>query len=270
MLNVMRGKKMIDIELTDGTVEKVAIEVAWTIPDIYSASGHTLQPYRILKLLAEEKIQFHDRNVILHGIPQCGYASEVFLREEYKLLEPNDELVIDIGGHIGDSPIYFALMGAKKVIAVEPSPYYYELARRNIKENGLENRIELVLAGYGIEEMITPTKSKTVNFRDHPEYSNLLREREFYSLNGLLNHFNINEAILKIDCEGCEYNLLGEENADIRKFKRIIIEYHNHYRSLKDKLEGAGFQVKFLNENTPSILEHPWRFRSRGLLYAYL
>ena len=46
--------------------------------------------------------------------------SDVFLNEAYPFLPVNGKTVIDIGGYIGDTAIYFIMKGAKKVIALEP------------------------------------------------------------------------------------------------------------------------------------------------------
>ncbi|MEM4314655.1 MAG: hypothetical protein QXM39_05185, partial [Thermoplasmata archaeon] len=37
-----------------------------------------------------------------------------------------------------------------------------------------------------------------------------------YSLKTLVNKYNIDSGILKIDCEGCEYNLLNEDDEIIK------------------------------------------------------
>ena len=47
----------------------------------------------------------------------------------------------DVGANIGDSSIYFALKGAKKVIALEPLPANYEMAVKNIELNNFKNII---------------------------------------------------------------------------------------------------------------------------------
>ena len=65
------------------------------------------------------------------------------------------------------------------------------------------------------------------------------------SLKTLLNDYHIENAVLKMDCEGCEYNLLKEDNDTLKKFKRIQIEYHYGYEKLKEKLEEAGFTVTY-------------------------
>jgi SpoVK/Ycf46/Vps4 family AAA+-type ATPase len=58
-----------------------------------------------------------------------------------------------------------------------------------------------------------------------------------YSLNSKDN------LLLKIDCEGCEYNLLDESIEVLRKFNRIEIEFHYGYKKLESKLKEAGFIV---------------------------
>jgi len=57
--------------------------------------------------------------------------------------------VVDIGASIGDSSIYFALNGASYVIALEPYPYTFNLAVKNVKVNNLNDKIKILNAGYG-------------------------------------------------------------------------------------------------------------------------
>ncbi len=65
------------------------------------------------------------------------------------------------------------------------------------------------------------------------------------TLSDIIKRFNINHsAVLKVDCEGCEYGiLLKAQNSDLRKFEQIMVEYHYGYLNLKMKLESAGFKV---------------------------
>jgi FkbM family methyltransferase len=66
---------------------------------------------------------------------------EVFEFGEYSFVDVKDRIVIDIGAYVGDSSIYFALKGAKKVIAIEPRPKAFEELVSNIRLNGLETII---------------------------------------------------------------------------------------------------------------------------------
>ena len=85
--------------------------------------------------------------------------------------------------------------------------------------------------------------------------------------NILLNYIKLleGELLLKMDCEGCEYNILNESNDVLRKFNRIVIEYHNGYENIKTKLEGVGFNVKFTKP-------HAWydKDTDRNLIQGYI
>jgi len=66
--------------------------------------------------------------------------SENFIERQYKWLDVEDKDVIDVGAALGDTAIYFALKGAKRVYAFEPYPYSYNIAKRNIRLNHLKKR----------------------------------------------------------------------------------------------------------------------------------
>jgi GT2 family glycosyltransferase len=53
-------------------------------------------------------------------------------RKEYSFLNVVNRDVIDIGMNIGDSTIYFALNGARRVIGLEPYPYAFSYAKINV------------------------------------------------------------------------------------------------------------------------------------------
>lgn len=74
--------------------------------------------------------------------------SEIFFQNEYRHLKCKDKVVLDIGASIGDSAIYFALKEAKRVVAFEPFPYAYEIAKKNIIQNGI-TRVKLINAALG-------------------------------------------------------------------------------------------------------------------------
>ncbi|MBP1357704.1 MAG: FkbM family methyltransferase, partial [Sulfolobus sp.] len=96
-----------------------------------------------------------------------------FYKEEYSFLniENSKTTIIDIGAFIGDTPIYFASKGAKKVIALEPNPPTYNLALDNIKLNRLEDKITLLNAGYGKKSGLVRVKSKEISGQNSLEES---------------------------------------------------------------------------------------------------
>ncbi|MEM4091423.1 MAG: hypothetical protein QXQ46_11920 [Thermoplasmatales archaeon] len=79
------------------------------------------------------------------GTVLCFYDTEtngdfpsVYYGEDYFLLMPEGEKVIDIGANIGDSIIYFCVNGAKEVLAIEPFGASYNSLLRNVSTNGFQ------------------------------------------------------------------------------------------------------------------------------------
>lgn len=171
---------------------------------------------------------------------------EQFIEKQYDRLYVKDKVVIDIGANIGDTAVYFALKGAKHIYAFEPYPYSYEIAIKNIKLNNLKDKITLLNEGCSnIKEIIkVEANYKNIGSTDLKTFSKG-NKINITTLSDIIKRFNINySAILKIDCEGCEYGvLLDTKNSDLRRFKQIQIEYHYGYLNLKKKLEAAGFIV---------------------------
>ena len=165
---------------------------------------------------------------------------------DYAFLEPlENKQILDIGANIGDSAIWFSIQGAMKVVAIEPYRFTYEIAEANIKENGLENRIILINAGYGEDGFIELDDKQSTIGSKMIEYTGGLRTR-LMSLKSLLEYCkqeDNSEILLKMDCEGCEYGIMKEPKEILRKFAKILIEYHDGYESLEEKLIQSGFKV---------------------------
>ncbi|MCH7561417.1 MAG: FkbM family methyltransferase [Thaumarchaeota archaeon] len=68
----------------------------------------------------------------LNGGINNGDLRGVFLRDNYKFLPVENKIVLDIGANIGDSSIYFALKGSKKIISLEPFPKNYEMVKKTL------------------------------------------------------------------------------------------------------------------------------------------
>jgi FkbM family methyltransferase len=171
-----------------------------------------------------------------------GMLFEVFGFEPYKFLAESCDLLVDIGANIADSSIYFALNGAQKVIAIEPFPVAYTMAKENIAMNGLSDKIELYRAGYGYDsQMILGDYTANPSSQTIPSDSGVLTE--MWSLEKILKDKVGNKIFLKMDCEGCEYNLVHESDDNLRLFDKIQIEYHYGSEKIISKLKQAGFKV---------------------------
>lgn len=184
--------------------------------------------------------------VKLYGAINNGDIISVFLHEDYRRLPFIGKTVLDIGANIGDSPIYFAINRAEKVIALEPFSKNYQLAKKNIQSNNLSDKIILLQAGCasgGGTMTIDPNYiSGTISRLASSTYGTSI---ELMTLKDIVDKYSIKQgSVLKMDCEGCEYDAILSASADtLRTFGYIRIEYHYGYRNLKEKLRESGFKV---------------------------
>ncbi|MCV0373508.1 MAG: FkbM family methyltransferase [Nitrosarchaeum sp.] len=195
---------------------------------------------------------FPNVKIQLKGAIDNGDIIDVYIKEIYRNLPVKDSVVVDIGANIGDSPIYFALKNSKKVIALEPFPKNYEMAKKNIELNNIENKVILLHKGclkfngtYTVDSNFKGVDSQITD-------SNQGIKIPITTLEQLIKDYKIEQqSILKIDCEGCEYDvLLSSPTKILQTFSHIFIEYHHGYKNLKKKLIESGFQVSV---TAPSI-----------------
>jgi FkbM family methyltransferase len=174
----------------------------------------------------------------------------VFVEEEYKTLSFKNKIVIDVGANIGDSSLYFALKGAKHVIAIEPFFENYNALKRNIEINDLEAKITPIYSGCGsstrnVKTTFVDTKGIGLDIK---EFEGGKNEIKIIGLDELVSKYPHEKIVLKLDCEGCEYDTIINSNEEIlKKIDEIILEYHSGYKKLKNKLTSAKFSVKIFD-----------------------
>ncbi|NQV78139.1 MAG: FkbM family methyltransferase [Lutibacter sp.] len=198
-------------------------------------------------------------SITIHGWYYSS-ISEIFFSETYSSIPIKGKVVVDIGANIADSSMFFVLNGAKKVIAIEPFPKNFNFAKKNISENHFEDKILLENCVVSDNESIIKIDSEYAGTgigensnskSDIKEQKNGL-EIPTHTLNYIVQKYGVDNASLKIDCEGCEYKIfLSSSDDTLKKFTHIIMEYHNGYEKLKNRLEKLGFHVT-VNSNTSS------------------
>ena len=198
-----------------------------------------------------------------------GYATiieEIFIWEIYKA-DVKNKVVIDVGAYRGESAIYFALQGAKKVVALEPDEENYELALMNVKENELEDRVLLLNKAVADKEGVVnlyrysyPSPHGSTDPSNIPAsaYKTVVKQVEAITLDKVIKIAGERIGLLKLDCEGCEYSVLNSfSNYDM--IDNIILEYHNGLQNLPSLLKSQGFEVEIKGGDNERI----------GMLRAY-
>jgi FkbM family methyltransferase len=187
-----------------------------------------------------------------------GVIYEVFEKEDYKFLKVKNKAVLDIGAFVGDSPIYFILKGAKKVYAIEPHPDAYKEMIENIKLNNMEDKIIPINMGINYESNYISISTTVVNtqstlFKSEVNGSKVPTGK----LSDIIDKYNIDAQVLKMDCEGCEYDIILKDYDTIKEFDEIGFEYHINQikipiNKLLDKLNND-FECKIIEEKSKDI-----------------
>ncbi len=165
-------------------------------------------------------------------------VSEIFMTDCYvrdlAFPLPNNPVVIDVGGFIGDFALYAVKrLNARRVIVCEPSPRNWALLLKNIANNGYEDRIEAV------NKAVTDGRNTMMNI-DAPDECQCMvsaycpSDQSLSAVPGisladlLRDHAIESVDLLKIDCEGGEYEILQSIPADVlSRIRNIVFEYHD-------------------------------------------
>jgi FkbM family methyltransferase len=155
---------------------------------------------------------------------------EVFDYGEYEPLGVEGRVVVDVGAFVGDSAIYFALKGARRVIAIEPHPGAYAEMLDNIKLNNLEDVIVPVNAGLASKPGKVCVEDVDITKWHHYRPGDCPNTVPVITLSDLIDKFGVdpNDAVLKMDCEGCEFDVILNDYEHVRLFRELIFEYHSY------------------------------------------
>ncbi len=172
---------------------------------------------------------------------------EIFLRDEYlnyiKEEMLNNKTVVDVGASFGETAVFFALHGASKVYAIEPVKSMYDLIEKNVKLNNLAGVCIPVFGALGgwSGNFIDDKNSKKIF---HENIFTELKNTPIFTLESFVEKNGIQDAILKLDCEGYEKDIVLNTSRDtLRKFEYIVAEYHYGFDEIVKKLEDFGFVV---------------------------
>lgn len=195
----------------------------------------------------------------------------VWLLEEYSrpgFLPEDGGTVIDIGAHIG---LYTMLVsGACKntrIFSFEPASENYALLRDNITRNSLDSvkTFNLAVSGQGCRKELFLSEDQA----GHTLYKKSEKKEsvDCVTLDEIINDNGIQKiAVLKLDCEGSEYDILKNlSDAGYEKIERICMEYHivNGDSAMLDELKKNLARRGFSVEDTHTSDEQGMIFAAR-------
>lgn len=160
----------------------------------------------------------------------------IFVRRCYRVAS-NYKLIIDAGANIGAFAVWAARRApSATIVALEPVPSTFESLEKNIRANGMQDRIralQLGLAGDTGERRIQ-TAAESPNHNLVARETPLPPDQETIgirclSLADLFNREHIPDFdLLKMDIEGSEWEvLMSTPSSLLRNVRHLELEYHD-------------------------------------------
>ncbi|MGN6485261.1 MAG: FkbM family methyltransferase [Thermomicrobiales bacterium] len=187
--------------------------------------------------------------------------------------------VVDIGAAIGEFTVFAARIPGTTVIACEPFPGSVDLLRENIALNLLEN-VTVIPKAVAAE---TGTMLLDLRGEEPLEFVSAMQRAGAEALRVPEGHIAIPAIplsevladtprahidLLKLDCEGAEYEILMQAPAEaLAAVDRIVMEYHDRttahtHPELERFLTDAGFAVRSVpNVVHPDEIGYLWAAR---------
>jgi FkbM family methyltransferase len=165
-----------------------------------------------------------------------------FVDKQYAPLNVRKKIVADIGAAFGDTALYFALQGAQEIHAYEPVPWVVKILEKNVAANNLSDIIKIHPCAVSISE----GASNLIVLRKATEGASIyyeLKNPEAIQISVQKSYPPLNVDVAKINCEGCEYDIILKW-LNKKIYAQIILNYHENYEQLERKLKEIGYKVK--------------------------
>lgn len=188
---------------------------------------------------------------------------EIFSENCYYLeLEKDNPVIVDLGAHIGMTVLYFKMLfPAARITAYEPIPANFELLKRNVAENQLEN-VTLVRAA------VAPKAGRITLHEPVGEnawssgagiipggWKGVQTNRQIgVEAVGIQEILSQPIDLLKMDIEGMEYEVVRNMGAQIRNIRQMVIEVHprkeHRVEEIKKTLLQNGFAIEIREDRS--------------------
>jgi FkbM family methyltransferase len=163
-----------------------------------------------------------------------------------RLLE--DAIIIDGGANIGD---FAAIVASRcprgRIYAIEPIDENARMIEINRALNGLNN-VEIAVTALGATNGHLAIRSDGMQSSFHYGKTNSYAMVPVTTLEAFMDERGLNRVdLLKLDCEGAEWEVISTSTAILPRISQICLEYHRRdewtVEKLADLLRDAGYDV---------------------------
>lgn len=242
--------------------------------------------FEIKKYFPELKLESHkdgvityinDLKIYIESPEEFFIIKEVFVEKDYNLLLNESFVVFDIGMNIGISSLFFALnKNVEQIYSFEPVVTTYNQALYNLELNPTySDKIKAFNFGLGglsrVEKVLYNAQAKgncgirlessLVIGKDNSTEIEINIKNISEVLGDLMDKHPRQKKVLKIDCEGAEYEIMQKLNDAnlLHNIDVLLIEWHDKgSKILEDLLIANNFIV--VSRHLTSIT---------GMIYAF-
>lgn len=191
-------------------------------------------------------VSFFNLNIFVESTEEFFILEEVFIRNDYKFKSSNEAVVIDIGANIGISSLYFSTLdNVKSIYSFEPVLDSFKQATYNLELNnniskvatikniglGKEVREETFIynkktkGNTGVRGLLSSTMSVNPDNENRLVYI----KNASIELKPILKTHPNNAIVIKMDCEGGEYEIMNDlDNSGLLKdIDIMMLEWHD-------------------------------------------
>ena len=180
--------------------------------------------------------------VIYHS--KANELVEVICEEhQYDSLNVKGRQVVDIGADCGDSSIQFAYRGAKEVYSYEPNVSAIRALDMTLTANKYKNISQYNEAVLGKAGYVSIDANAEANRAG--KLTNGSFRIKATTLNEIVDKHKIKDGVLKMDCEGYEYEIFdGATDKTLLAFNEMAIELHKGAGKIIDRLGHLGYAIE--------------------------
>jgi FkbM family methyltransferase len=255
MLMACFGVSADDVRLVNGTDEAhlIPLDIDLTLAQgqwFLEGYANALQLQRnagaiFLRSGPEIKVVIEDAAFAITTSEEIYILRELYVNGVYSFSINVPVVVWDVGMNVGFASIFFASRNRALVVGLEPVPYTFDLAVKNISRNlHLSSSITPINAGVasangiGSIDFHESVKGSTGLYGTRPSLRSIYRTSPVTvrlvdaaeQVSRLAKQYTGHCLVAKIDCEGSEYDII-QTLADhdlIRTIRLYLIEWHRY------------------------------------------